>query len=351
MCHRYPHTLRSLTAAASILVALLVWITPSMAEQYEYSPKFEYKEYIVKKGDTLWAISKSELEDAFQWPMVWRENLKINNPDLISPGQVIIIPIRVIEARPIEPEAVVEAEPEEAMAEEPVAPIANEPEPEVAEIESRGIEPLVGRDLLIASGYITRVIPDAGVVEGDPFGRSTFAEHDMVYIKTRKRARVGDKFYVIKKYNLLKHPHTKKRLGWLVRVAGVVETEEAGRNGLKARVISSYEDIQTGDSLDYHYDISAPFLVGEPRRPQTSGYVVASNYMRIINAAHDIVFIDKGTDQGMRLGDVIMTLVEGTDDMMSSVVQLVNVRNETSLGIILKSTSEVQMGDTFQGIR
>ena len=39
--------------------------------------------------------------------VVWRENLKINNPDQISPGQVIIIPIRVVDKKPIAPEEVV----------------------------------------------------------------------------------------------------------------------------------------------------------------------------------------------------------------------------------------------------
>ena len=57
--------------------------------------EYEYREYTVKKGDTLWSITKRELVDAYHWPIVWQENQRINNPDLIYPGQVIMIPIGV----------------------------------------------------------------------------------------------------------------------------------------------------------------------------------------------------------------------------------------------------------------
>jgi len=326
----------------------------ALAAAFQYSEEFEYKEYIVKKGDTLWAISKRELEDGFQWPMVWRENLKINDPDQISPGQVIIIPIRVVEKKPIAPEKVVPMEQVTREDEIPEA-MANivEPEREVAkaDIEKKPLEPLIGRELLLTAGYITRVIPDVGEVTGNAYGRMSYGTNDEIYIKTRNRAQVGQKFYVIKKVSEVRQPINKQLIGWLVKVAGVLETIESGTKGLKATVLEASDAIEAGDTLDHYYDVSTPFIVGEPRRPQVSGHVIASSYMRDLNGSYDVVFIDKGTNNGLRLGDVLMTLHEGTDDKLSSVMQLVNVRKETSLGLLIKSVSEVQMGDVFQGIR
>ena len=46
--------------------------------------------YIVKKGDTLWAISKRFTGDPFNYPRVARDN-KIANPDLIFPDQKIYL--------------------------------------------------------------------------------------------------------------------------------------------------------------------------------------------------------------------------------------------------------------------
>jgi nucleoid-associated protein YgaU len=44
--------------------------------------------YVVKKGDTLWAISKRFTGNPFNYPQVAKEN-NIKNPDLIFPGQEI----------------------------------------------------------------------------------------------------------------------------------------------------------------------------------------------------------------------------------------------------------------------
>jgi len=57
----------------------------------------EIKEYKVIKGDTLWDITKKELNDPFLWSKVWKENPRIANPDLIYPDQMIKIPLYPIQ--------------------------------------------------------------------------------------------------------------------------------------------------------------------------------------------------------------------------------------------------------------
>jgi LysM domain len=57
----------------------------------------EIKEYKVIKGDTLWDISKKELNDPFMWPRIWKENSWIANPHWIYPDQMIKIPLYLIQ--------------------------------------------------------------------------------------------------------------------------------------------------------------------------------------------------------------------------------------------------------------
>jgi hypothetical protein len=47
--------------------------------------------YVVKKGDTLWAISNKYLRDSWQWPELWYVNPRVKNPHLIYPGDELYL--------------------------------------------------------------------------------------------------------------------------------------------------------------------------------------------------------------------------------------------------------------------
>jgi nucleoid-associated protein YgaU len=47
----------------------------------------------VRRGDSLWRISKRHLGNGKKWAAFYKANKKkIDNPDLIYPGQTLIIP-------------------------------------------------------------------------------------------------------------------------------------------------------------------------------------------------------------------------------------------------------------------
>jgi hypothetical protein len=48
--------------------------------------------YSIKKGDTLWDLAFKFLGDPFKWPELWHANSYITNPDLIFPGNPLVVP-------------------------------------------------------------------------------------------------------------------------------------------------------------------------------------------------------------------------------------------------------------------
>lgn len=70
-----------------LLQGTLAWAdngTPQLREDHP-------QEYIVKSGDSLWSISARFLRDPWRWPEVWEINPDIANPNLIYPGDRVVL--------------------------------------------------------------------------------------------------------------------------------------------------------------------------------------------------------------------------------------------------------------------
>ena len=64
------------------------------AAKVETTQPASVEKYVVKEGDTLWAISNQSgnYSDSFEWPLIFKTNRdEIVDPDQITPGQVLVI--------------------------------------------------------------------------------------------------------------------------------------------------------------------------------------------------------------------------------------------------------------------
>ena len=48
--------------------------------------------YQIKPGDNLWELAKTNYQNGYYWPNIYRVNNDITNPDLLEPDQMINIP-------------------------------------------------------------------------------------------------------------------------------------------------------------------------------------------------------------------------------------------------------------------
>jgi hypothetical protein len=317
----------------------VIFLIPS----YSFPQIQETKEYKVLKGDTLWDISKKELSDSFLWPKIWKENPSITNPDRVYPGQIIIIPLYLLRPEKKEVEAAAPAPPP------PPAPPTQVVEKETPPPAVK-LRPLVDRNLLIASGYIVPAVHRVGTITGAPSGRTLYGVNDKVYVGTDESAEPGDKFYVIRAGQTVYHPVTKKKVGYVVQILGIAEITQLKYGETEAKIIQCFGDIVSGDLLDNFYEITPPLVEGDSfRKPDIEGVILASENMRLLNSNFDIVFIDKGKQDGVEIGDEFRTLerTEGGHIVPSGVIQVINYKDTTATAVVKKADEPISSGNAF----
>lgn len=319
---------KSILCICIILILLIPSISLSQTE--------EIKDYKVNSGDTLWNISGKELGDPFLWPKIWQENPEIANPDRIYPGQKIKIPLRYAQK--------VEEEKQVASIEAPAVKQTEAVEkPSPASVKLR---PLIDQSILVASGFIADSIPGVGKIDGAP-DRILFGNDDIVYLTIDRPAKVGDRFYVIRTGELIKHPVTHKKVGYLVEMLGVAEIIRFENGDVVAKIIKMFDNMHSGDHLLPYYEIAPPLTTGEFRKPDITGYVVASRYGHLGDVKLNIIYIDKGLRDGLDVGDVIRTVnIIDNHKVSTGAIQIISCRDTTSTAVVLKNyMGEIVVGN------
>jgi hypothetical protein len=319
---------------------ILSMLLPSVA----FSQTQKIKEYKVIKGDTLWDISKKELNDSFLWPKIWKENPSIENPDRLYPGQMLKIPLYLIQKEKSEEQVA----PKPAVA---VKEAVMKEEKKVKQEKLPPVEvehPLVTQDLLMASGYISDTIPaGVGKVDDSPSGRTLFGADDSAYITVDHPVQVGDRFYVIEVSKAVKHPVTGKEIGYVVKINGVVKIVKIYRGETLAKITRSFGEINTGNLLEPYYEIEPPMTDGHFRTPDINGMVIASNRGSIMQSKLNIIYVDRGCKDGIEVGDLFRTLAVNAHAVPNGVIQVISCKDHTATALVKDNSEPITAGNIF----
>ncbi len=357
---------------------------PQQAQKGELQVPEERK-YLVKEGDTLWDISTSVMKDPFLWPRLWKDNKYIINPDLIYPGNVIILPGEEIvikeEAAPVtapkEAEPVKKAEEvppsvaEEASlppVEEEVSAPAAAPQLERKEVRPyvlEGVGVLTDEVLLFSSGFVVSRLEDKGVVVGSWDKRVILSDNDTIYINRKNNPAIanGEKYTIYKVVRQVKHPITEKKMGYLVKILGVVQITDVKKDVATGTIIRSFDVIGYGDKLMPYKKaaVTDELLKEKTSARKLRGYIVEVKDEKIQNAQLDVVYIDKGTKDGVTIGEKFVVVRPGEKTSRYSVgegmklpgqivgeLKILSVQEDTAAALVLNSVRTITKGDIVE---
>jgi len=343
----------SLLVAVIVVSGIPTLIGPAK-EAAAQGPVYEYIQYTVKKGGTLWDISTEVLENPFLWPRVWQVNPEIKNADLIFPGQVIRIPVALVKpelrpaASPIVTGAVEPAETDlkKTGKEESLSALGER-------VDVQRSRELASPDVIASAGFITGDLHTVGTVIGSPGDKSIFATYDTVYINAMPEAQVGDRFTIYKMIKPVKHPETREKVGSLYEVLGAIEIVEKGSKVDVAEVVTSYSQIELGSLVGDYLEQEPPIVGALARTPNTKGYVLLLKSLKHIGGLYDGLYVDKGEIDGILPGDVFSIVRQDRryHDRTIGKIEIVRVMKKTATAIVLNSSEEIEPGDLVSSFR
>jgi len=339
--------------AAAVVVASLVLMT--LLTTAPCISQASGKVHIVVKGDTLWDISSFYLYDPFLWPQIWSANREIENPHLIYPGQEIMIPEMVARVAPAPREAKpplpapLPVEPAIAQPDQEQPPPEPEPEPVTEEVK---------QEMILAMSTYGFIIDDKeigiGTITSTEEKRLLISPGMKVYVESDGKTPLwtDHRYSIVRVFDKVTHPVTKKRVGYLARVLGDMTVVHSKGKLSTAIVGEVYKDIQIGDHVIEHLD----YMTWIPKEETDlsgglTGYILIHPEGKTIMGRDDVVFIDLGIEDGLKSGDTLDLLGkkkkvggEVTPPEIIGQIQIIVPRPGTSVARITRSVRDIGIG-------
>lgn len=288
-----------------VLVAALISAAVS-AEDVQLAPNHP-DQYTVRKGDTLWDIAGKFLARPWQWPDIWHANPQIKNPDLIYPGDELVLVYkdgmpslelkggeRHLGGRTYKLEPTIREYPNEEA---------------IKAIPLDSIRPFLDRPLVV----------DEGVLEDAPYVVSSADQHlitgagNRIYVRGITDESVT-RYTIFRKGDAYRDPGdaisgvpgtaTGKILGYEALDVGDAVIQKFG-DPATAYLVRTNREVLNGDRLLPEKEESLPEFVPHAPKQEVHGNIVSVIDGVAEIGRNQIVVLNVGKDNGIAPGDVL----------------------------------------------
>ncbi len=320
--------------------------------------------YVVKRGDTLWGISKIFLRDPWYWPEIWQVNPQVQNPHLIFPGDTLRLVYIDGKPRVTVSRGMMErgdaARVEPRVRSQPLeAAITTIPYETVAAFMSRpsvlSEEQISGAPYVLASRDLHVVISN-----GDTMYARGFSSP----------APLGTHYNVVRVGDPLRDPDDNRIVGYdgVFTAAGHVTR---GGDPTTLVLTESSRETVPGDKLFAGSGDVALDFIPSPPKVKINGRIMAVSDGVTVIGQYQVVVINRGARDGLAPGNVLAvfggagTVPDnvskgwyGTSHLLATKVQLPTERNGTfmvfktfdriSYGLIMEAKDIIRVADQVQ---
>lgn len=340
-----------------LVLGLIFFVTYLSAE--------EYKEHIVKKGDTLWGLSQKYQKDPNKWLNIWKLNPKVSDPHWIYPGWTLRIfkdEIKVIK-KAEKQEDVIKEEPAEQK--EPAVVIEEkfiyeEPAREVTIEEKKAQKEKVKRYMLELKELeriglvLPKKYPARTKILAPVDVHKKFGEMDSEYFIDSgdlKGIKVGENYTIIRYDKELVDYTTGRSFGDLYTKIGKLKITEVYPNMSVGKIVRLYKEVTAGDILIKEEEKDSPEVVLNKSQSFLEGKIIGSMEQGFFIADKSFVFVDKGSQDGLSKGDIlkIEKMIENKKDRYLDLGRMVVVKtwDNMSCAYVLEIQDVVEIGYRF----
>lgn len=331
-----------------LLVSLTVAAGAAGADTLTLRPDHPTR-YTVVKGDTLWDISARFLKDPWLWPKIWRVNPQIDNPNLIYPGDVIVLkyengkPVLQVERG----RHTVKLSPQMRS-----API----EEAVPTIPVDAIHQFLLHPLVLSKKDIDR----AGYVVADEEGRVIAGASDTVYGRSLPDKQATD-YDIYRIGDAYRDPDSGDLLGYEALRVATAKVVKAG-DPSALMITTSNKETLVGDRLlpARAEGIQQYFQPHAPAKAVKGRIIsVLDGVSRI--GQYQTVVLNLGTDKGMAQGDVLAVYQKGATvhdeveggnvtlpEQRAGLVMVVKAFDHVSYALVMKALKDMRVMDAVR---